>query len=102
MISDLLHGWIFIARWNQSMIWVAGFGSALGSLFRISAPSERIVISHVPHIPRFEELATFAPAFRAAKYWWPRNNDRAASLALHVHIALSQLRNYALPWGRCL
>ncbi|MER8548879.1 hypothetical protein NKH41_24760 [Mesorhizobium sp. M1169] len=31
-------GWIFVAMWNQSMMWVVGFGMARGSRFRISAP----------------------------------------------------------------
>jgi hypothetical protein len=33
-------GWIFMAMWNQSMMWFVGFGMARGGRFRISVPSE--------------------------------------------------------------
>ena len=50
MVGDLLHG-PFIAKWNQSIICVVGFGSAFGKRFMISAPSERMVTSPCPDYP---------------------------------------------------
>jgi len=44
-------GWIFMAMWNQSMMWFVGFGMARGSRFKISAPSEITVTSPKPRYP---------------------------------------------------